>query len=88
MILTITTNRGQTFIAKWAWEDAEDEILRMEIVNNREISEIAHDFEGLTKISRKSESEGDAEYVGYEFLNNVQVNRKNGTAILYLKKTK
>lgn len=79
--MTIVTNRGQTFEANWAWAD---DILRIELKDSRDVSEIAQDFEGLTKISRKSENEGDAVYEGYDVLVSVQRNIQDGTALLTL----
>lgn len=80
--MKIMTNRGQMFDADWAW--AEDDVLRMELKDSRDVSEIAQDFEGLTKISRKSENEGDAVYEGYDVLVSVQRNIQDGTALLTL----
>jgi hypothetical protein len=81
------TSRGQTFNAVWAWAQSGDKVLRMMLNDSRDVSEIAQDFEGLTKISRKSENEGDAVYEGYDVLVSVQRNIHDGTALLTLERS-
>jgi len=63
-------------------------VLRIELKDARDVSEIASDFEGLEKIDRKSENEGDAVYIGFDTLISVTRNIKKGTALLTLERSK
>lgn len=85
--MTITTSRGQTFDVNWAWATAGKDQLMIELRDKRSVWEIAEDFDGLVKIERKSEEEGDATYTGYDVLMSVTRNRKNGTALLTLERS-
>lgn len=58
----------------------------IELKEDRSIGEIADDFDGLVRIERKSEEEGDATYSGFDVLVSVTRNRKNGTVLLTLEK--
>ena len=82
--MKITTNRGQAFDVNWAW--AMDGVLRIELPDTRPIGDIAEDFDGLVRIERKSEEEGDDTYIGYDVLTGVTRNRGKGTALLTLEK--
>lgn len=82
--MTITTNRGQEFKVNWAW--ASDGVLRIELPEIRPIGDIAEDFDGLVKIERTSEEEGDDTYIGYNELTGVTRNRQKGTTLLTLEK--
>ena len=84
--MTITTNRGQEFKVNWAWADEETGILRIELPDTRTIGEIAEDFDGLGKIERKSEEEGDKVYMGYNVLSRVIRNIEKGTVQLTMEK--
>lgn len=85
--MTITTNRGQTFDVNWAWETKDRGQLMIELKEDRSVGDIAEDFDGLVKIERKSEEEGDATYLGYDVLVSVTRDRKNGTALLTLERS-
>lgn len=82
--MTITTNRGQEFDVNWAW--AVGGVLRIELPGIRKIGDIAEDFDGLVKIERESEEEGDDTYIGYDTLTGVTQNRQKGTTLLTLEK--
>lgn len=83
--MTITTNRGKTFDVNWAWAD--DERLRIEYPDTRSIVDIAEDFEGLNRIDRKSEEEGDKVYTGYTRLTGLNRNTKKGTVLVTLERS-
>lgn len=85
--MTIMTNRGQTFDVNFAYAPTSKGRCMIELKDSRDVSEIAQDFEGLTKISRKSENEGDAVYEGYDVLVSVQRNIQDGTALLTLERS-
>lgn len=85
--MTITTNRGKTFEAVWAWAMSNTNQLMMELRDTRPIYKIAKDFDGLTTIDRKSEEEGDATYTGYDTLVMAVRDRKNGTVRLTLERS-
>lgn len=83
--MQVSTNRGQTFDVNWAWEHKNGPLM-IELKEDRSIGEIADDFDGLVRIERKSEEEGDATYSGFDVLVSVTRNRKNGTVLLTLEK--
>ena len=83
--MTITTNRGQTFNVNWAWATSDGRLM-IELPDTRSIEEIAQDFDGLVKIERKSEYEGDATYIGYDMLTSVVMDSEKRTALLVLRK--
>lgn len=67
--MTITTSREKTFDVDWAWGPVgERGQLMIQYADERLLSEIAKDFEGLESISRKDENEGNAMYTGYSRL--------------------
>lgn len=64
--MTITTSRGKSFPADWAWAPAGPrEGLMLQIDDPRPLSEIAADFEGCESLHRASETEGDMDFEGY-----------------------
>ena len=83
--MTITTNRGQEFKVNWAWATSDGRLM-IELPDTRSIAEIAEDFDGLVKIERKSEYEGDATYIGYDMLTSVVMDSEKRTALLVLRK--
>lgn len=84
--MTITTNRGQTFEVNWAWATS-DERLIIELPDERSIADIAKCFDGLVKIERKSEYEGDVTYIGYDVLTSVVKDINKGTVLLTMKRS-
>ncbi len=84
--MTITTSRGQTFDVNWAWASHTKKQLRIELNDTRCIADIAADFDGLETISRKSDTEGDKLYEGYNRLTAVLQNTASGTVQLILEK--
>lgn len=78
--MTITTSRGKTFDVNWAWADGE--MLRIELADQRNIAEIAEDFDGVERVERRDENEGDAVYEGYTMLTMVAKDMRKGTAQL------
>lgn len=85
--MTIWTNRGQTFDVNWAWPPRNTNRLMIEMKDSRSIEEIAQDFDGLVTISRKSETEGDAVYTGYDTLVSVIKDTAKGTVQLTLERS-
>ena len=83
--MQVTTNRGQTFNVNWAWATSDGRLM-IELPDTRSIAEIAEDFDGLVKIERKSEYEGDATYIGYDLLTSVVMDSEKRTALLVLRK--
>lgn len=79
--MTITTNKGRTFEVNYAWGPVSSTgFLMIEIKNDdRNISEIALDFENLDKITRKDKNEGDIEFSGFTQL--VGIIRKSDNSI-------
>lgn len=71
--MTITTSRGKTFPAEWAWGPVgPQEQLMLQIRDERPLSEIAADFEGCDRIHRQSDLEGDLDFEGYTALRAIQ----------------
>ena len=83
--MNVITNRGQTFDVNWAW--AHDGILMIELPDTRTVGEIAEDFDGLVKIERKSEEEGDMVYTGYDVLTKVIKDTGKGNVLLTLERS-
>lgn len=65
--MTITTDKGKTFEASYAWGPViATGRLMMEIIGDtRALSKIAADFEGVQKFTRRDKLEGDMEFDGY-----------------------
>lgn len=84
--MTITTNRGKTFDVNWAWAMKDSNRLMIELPDKRSVSEIAEDFDGLTRIDRKSKEEGDKVYTGYTMLTRVIKDTEKGTALVTLER--
>lgn len=85
--MTVTTNRGQTFDANWAWANEGQNRLMIELKNEtHSVEEIAAAFDGLSTVSRKSEEEGDATYAEYDTLVGVSRNVEQRTVLLTLRK--
>ena len=84
--MTLTTSKGKSFPAHWAWAPVNDEgDLMIEYDDARKISEIAADWEGCARITRESAEEGDAVYEGYTEIR-IMSRQKNGTVRITLKK--
>lgn len=66
--MTITTDRGKTFEAQWAYAPTSAGSLMASIIDDRPLSAICKDLEGVQRIERASETEGDAVYEGYTVL--------------------
>lgn len=65
--MSITTDKGKRFDVRWAWGPAgEAGRLMIELTaDDRPLSQIAADFEGVALITRQDENEGDATFAGY-----------------------
>lgn len=84
--MTITTSRGMTLEVNWAFPPRGTDKLMIELPDTRPVADIATEFDGLSVIERKSDTEGDATYTGYTMLTGVVKNTKQGTALLTLEK--
>lgn len=84
--MTITTSRGKTIDVKWAYPLYGEEKLMIELHDTSPVADIATEFDGLSVIERKSDTEGDATYTGYTMLTGVVKNTKQGTVLLTLEK--
>ena len=83
--MTIMTSRGKTFDVDWAWAPVGmEKKLMIQYEDERPISEIANDFEGLQSIQRNDENEGNVPYEGYIKL--VSVVLRDGKAQIALKR--
>ena len=65
--MTLTTDRGKTFTARYAWGPtlATGRLMAAITDDARPLSQIAADVEGVTRFERKDEHEGDAVFEGY-----------------------
>lgn len=64
--MTLKTSNDKTFNISWAWAPVGlEEALGLELIDDRPLSEIAKDFEGVKRFERFSESEGDMIFEGY-----------------------
>lgn len=67
--MTVTTSRNKTFRIEWMWGPVDyDGSLMLQMEDDRLLSEIAIDFEGIEHFHRESEEEGDIDYDGYTVL--------------------
>lgn len=70
--MTVKTSKDKTFDVNWMWGPVgDDDELMLELVDDRLLSEIAADFEGVEKFERFSEAEGDLVYEGYTELKSI-----------------
>lgn len=64
--MTLKTSKGQTFDINWMWGPVGvDESVNLELKDDRKLTEIASDFDGVEKFERFSEEEGDMTFEGY-----------------------
>lgn len=85
--MTITTSKGQTFDVLWCWGPLSDGTLMLALHDPRPLWEIAHDMDGLTRIERKSELEGDVTYEGYSELTAISRNAQTDEITITLRQT-
>lgn len=85
--MQIETSKNKTYDVKWCWAPVgEDDDLMLELKNDaRLLYQIAEEFEGLSYISRTSETEGDAWYEGYNSVRSI-IRRPKGAVQLTLMK--
>lgn len=69
--MTIVTSKGKTFEVLWCWAPTSDGSLMLAMRDTRRLPEIAADFDGLDRIERSSEDEGDKVYGGYDDLRGI-----------------
>lgn len=64
--MTLKTSKGKEFRINWMWGPlGDDESVDLELEDDRLLSELAKDFEGVEKYERFSEEEGDMIFEGY-----------------------
>lgn len=84
--MTLTTSKGKTVDANWAWAPAnENGDLMIEYADPRKISEIAPDWDGCAIIHRQSDTEGNAVYEGYTDIRIIS-KMKNGAVQITLRR--
>lgn len=68
--MTIETSKGNTIQVDWMWgpDGLYNNELRIEMQDDRALSDIARDFEGCEHFHRISENEGDMDWDGYTVL--------------------
>lgn len=82
--MTITTSKGKTYNVNWAWALASNGKCLIEMPDPRLLSEIAREFEGVERIERLSDTEGDMVWEGYTVLSSIRRSDRNGAVILEL----
>lgn len=83
--MTLTTSRGQTYDVTWAYAPVgEYGDLMLEYPDARPMAQIAEDWEGCERITRRSAEEGDAVYEGYTRIRSIV--RRGSTVQLTLMK--
>ena len=86
--MTITTDKWKTFDVNFAWGPVRwngAQRLMIELANDdRPLSEICADFDGVQTIERKDKDEGDKTYTGYTDLVSAARDRIRGTVTLSL----
>lgn len=67
--MTITTSQNKTYQVQWVETSIfNPNVLAMQMTDARRLTEIVPEFDGLTKISRQDENQGDKEFTGYNRL--------------------
>lgn len=86
--MTITLDNGKTFDAHWAWGPvASTGRLMIELAHEtRPIARVAEDFDGVKRIERRDEDQGDMTFEGYTHLVSVSLDTNRETAQLALEK--
>lgn len=86
--MVLTTDRGTRFQVNWAWAPVgyEEDLMFELTKDSRPISQIASDFEGLTRIHRSDTPEGEMDYDGYSDIRSI-VRQANGAVEIRLFKT-
>ena len=71
--MTVLTDKGKEFQIKLMWGPIGilNNELMIQYEDSRLISDISKDFEGCHRFSRKSQEEGDLEFIGYSVLKSV-----------------
>lgn len=68
---TLTTNKGLTYEVDYAWAPLLDGTCRIQMIDDRPLSVIAPEFEGLSSIHYSESSTGEYEYDGYDILSGI-----------------
>lgn len=71
--MTVKTSKGKTFTIDWMWAPyGPNDDLVFEYSDNRSISAIAKEFEGVSHFHRESETEGNKDWYGYTSIRAIQ----------------
>lgn len=65
--MTVTV-KGKTIPIRWMWLVEQTGELMIEYADSRPMSQIAADWEGLERLKRESDTEGDAVYEGFTLI--------------------
>lgn len=84
--MKITTNKGKTYEVNFAFAPTTGGNCMVEIKDTRPMAEIAAEFEGVEKMIREDEDEGNAVYEGYTMLVSIVRNVQRGTVLLGMAK--
>lgn len=67
--MKLTTSNGKTFTIDWMWGPVSPYAdLMLQYHDDRELSDVASDFENIEHFHRESEDEGDMDWYGYTAL--------------------
>lgn len=67
----ITTSKGKTYEVDYAWGPLYDGSCGISIEDNRKLSVIADEFEGLTTIHLVDTDTGEYDFIGYDVLTEI-----------------
>lgn len=85
--MQIETSKNKTYAVNWCWAPVgENDDLMLELKSDtRPLYQIAEEFEGLSYISRTSETEGDAWYEGYSSVRSISRRPKGAVQMTLMK---
>lgn len=70
--MTVTTSKGKTFVIAWMWGPVGNTMdLMLQMEDDRLLSDIAVDFEGVDHFHRESDTEGNMDFDGYTVLKSI-----------------
>lgn len=70
--MEVTTSNGKMFEVDWMWGPVGiNEDLMLQMKDDRELSDIALDFQGVEHFHRESENEGNMDWYGYTVLKSI-----------------
>lgn len=86
--MTVTLDNGKSYDVNWCWGPVSSTgRLMIELAKEaRPIAQIAEDFDGVQRIDRRDEDQGDMAFEGYTHLVSVILDTGRGTAQVALEK--